>query len=166
MSAAGIAIRAAIPGDAEELGRMSREFLDELDALPIAADAPEIPESDDVVLTAEIFARDIFGAQPLAQVLIAESGGTAVGYLMYHFGYWPADAAPTLTVVDLFVRPSARKRGTGRLLMQKAANVLRQRGGRRLLWTVWDQNHSAMAFYEHLGARFFAEELLMTWKAS
>jgi GNAT superfamily N-acetyltransferase len=164
MSAAGIAIRAAIPGDAEELGRMSREFLDELDALPIAADAPEIPESDDVVLTAEIFARDIFGAQPLAQVLIAESGGTAVGYLMYHFGYWPADAAPSLHVVDLYVRPVARKSGAGRALMEAAAAVIRRRGGQRLLWTVWDQNQAAMAFYRRLGARFFSEERLMTWK--
>jgi GNAT superfamily N-acetyltransferase len=166
MSGAGIAIRAAVPGDAVELSRMSQEFLDELDAMPIAAGAAEIPEADDVVLTAEIFTRDIFSAQPLAFVLVAESSGEAVGYLMYHFGYWPADAAPTLTVVDLFVRSKARKRGAGRALMEEAANVLRKRGGQRLLWTVWDQNHPAIAFYERLGARFFAEERLMTWRVA
>jgi GNAT superfamily N-acetyltransferase len=143
---------------------MSQEFLDELDSMPVAADAPEIPEPDDALLTPEIIMRDIFGAQPLAFVLVAESGGAAVGYLMYHFGYWPADAAPTLTVVDLFVRPEARQRGAGRSLMEAAVNVLRKRGGQRLLWTVWDQNHPAIAFYERLGARFFAEERLMTWR--
>ena len=95
---------------------------------------------------------------------MAERGGQAVGYLMYHFGYWPADAAPTLTVVDLFVRPSARNAGAGRALMEEAAKVLRKRGGQRLLWTVWDQNHPAMAFYARLGARFFSEERLMTWR--
>jgi ribosomal protein S18 acetylase RimI-like enzyme len=47
--------------------------------------------------------------------------------------------------------------------MDAAANLLRKRGGLRLLWTVWDQNHPAIAFYERLGARFFAEERLMTW---
>jgi ribosomal protein S18 acetylase RimI-like enzyme len=48
--------------------------------------------------------------------------------------------------------------------MQAAAEVLQGRGGTRLIWTVWDQNHPAMAFYQRLGARFFSEERLMTWK--
>ena len=164
MSAAGIAIRAAVLDDAVELSRMSQEFVDELEAMPVAVGAPEIPEPADAVLTAEIFTRDIFGAQPLAFVLIAERDGAAVGYLMYHFGYWPADAAPSLHVVDLFVRPVARRRGAGKALMQAAAALVRERGGDRLIWTVWDQNHPAMAFYERLGARFFSEERLMTWK--
>jgi GNAT superfamily N-acetyltransferase len=164
MNASGIAIRPAVPGDALELSRMSREFVDELDAMPIATDAPGIPEPDDVILTPEIFTRDVFGAEPLAHVLLAEQGGEAVGYLMYHFGYWPADAAPSLHVVDLFVRPAARKHGIGRAIMEEARAVLRKRGGQRLLWTVWDQNHPAMTFYERLGARFFSEERLMTWK--
>jgi GNAT superfamily N-acetyltransferase len=164
MNAAGIAIRPAVPGDALELGRMSREFVDELGAMPVASAAPEIPEPDDIVLTPEIFTRDIFAAVPLAHVLVAEQDGAVVGYLMYHFGYWPADAAPSLHVVDLFVRPAARKHGAGRALMGEALSVLRKRGGHRLLWTVWDQNHPAIGFYERLGARFFAEERLMTWK--
>ena len=164
MKAAGIAIRAAIPDDAAELGRMSQEFVDELDAMPVAANALEIPEPDDAILTADVFARDVFSAQPLAHVLMAEQGGATVGYLMYHFGYWPADAAPSLHVVDLYVRPAARKGGVARALMVSAGLVIRRRGGQRLLWTVWDQNHGAMAFYQRLGARFFSEERLMTWK--
>lgn len=164
MKAAGIAIRPAISGDAVELGRMSREFVDELDAMPVAANAPDVPEPDDIILTPEIFARDIFCAAPLAHVLVAEQDGSAVGYLMYHFGYWPADAAPSLHVVDLFVRPAVRKQGVARTLMEEALAVVRKRGGQRLLWTVWDQNHAAVAFYQRLGARFFSEERLMTWK--
>jgi GNAT superfamily N-acetyltransferase len=164
MKAAGIAIRIAVSGDAVELSRMSREFVDELNAMPVAPGAPEIPEPDDIILTPEIFARDVFGAAPLAHVLMAEQGGAVVGYLMYHFGYWPADAAPSLHVVDLFVRPAARKRGVARGLMEEALAVLSKRGGQRLLWTVWDQNQAAMAFYQRLGARFFSEERLMTWK--
>jgi GNAT superfamily N-acetyltransferase len=166
MKSAGIAIRPAVPGDALELSRMSQEFVDELDSMPVAADAPDIPEPDDTILTPEIFARDIFCAEPLAHVLVAEQGGAVVGYLMYHFGYWPADAAPSLHVVDLFVRQKARKRGVARTLMEEALAIVRCRGGQRLLWTVWDQNHAAMAFYRRLGARFFSEERLMTWKGS
>ena len=164
MSAAGIAIRPAVPGDAVALSHMAREFADELASLPVAGDAPDIPEPDDVTLTPGIFVRDVFSAQPLAHVLLAEQGGAAVGYLMFHFGYWPADAAPTLHIVDLFVRPAARKHGAGRALMEGAGALLRKRGGQRLIWTVWDQNHPAMAFYQRLGARFFAEERLMTWR--
>jgi GNAT superfamily N-acetyltransferase len=164
MTAAGIAIRAAVPGDAVEIARMSQEFVAELDAMPVARDAPEIPEPDDIVFSPEILRRDVFGTEPLAHVLVAEQGGATVGYLMYHFGYWPADAAPSLHVVDLYVRPVARKSGVGRALMEEAAAVIRRRGGQRLLWTVWDQNQAAMAFYRRLGARFFSEERLMTWK--
>jgi GNAT superfamily N-acetyltransferase len=162
MSAAGIAIRPAVPGDAVELSRMSQEFVDELDDMPVARDAPEIPEPDDIILTPDILARDVFGVEPLAHVLMAEQGGATVGYLMYHFGYWPADAAPSLHVVDLFVRAGARKRGVARAMMKEALAIIRRRGGHRLLWTVWDQNHPAIAFYERLGARFFSEERLMT----
>ncbi len=164
MTAAGIAIRPAVPGDAVEISRMSQEFVDELDAMPVAADAPDIAEPDDIILSPEILTRDVFCVTPLAHVLMAEQGGQALGYLMYHFGYWPADAAPSLHVVDLFVRPAARKCGVGRALMQEAAALVRKRGGQRVLWTVWDQNHPAISFYERLGARFFSEERLMTWK--
>ena len=164
MSRGGIAIRAAVPDDAIALSRMSQEFVGELDAMPVDAAAPEIPEPDDAILTPEIFMRDVFAAQPLAHVLLAEGDGAAVGYLMYHFGYWPADAAPSLHVVDLYVRTVARKHGVGRALMEAAAHATRLRGGQRVLWTVWDQNHAAMAFYRRLGARFFSEERLMTWK--
>jgi GNAT superfamily N-acetyltransferase len=166
MNAGGTVIRPAILADAIELSRMSQEFVDELDAMPVAAGAPEIPEADDIVLSPEILARDIFCAVPLAHVLIAEQGGAAVGYLMYHFGYWPADAAPSLHVVDLFVRVGARKRGVARAMMEEALAIVRSRGGQRLLWTVWDQNHPAIAFYERLGARFFSEERLMTLRVT
>src|SRR5262245_52774909 len=133
MNAQEIAVRAAVPGDVTEVSRMSREFIAELDAMPVAHDAPDIPEADDIVLSPEILERDVFCAQPLAYVLMAEQGGVTVGYLMYHFGYWPADAAPSLHVVDLFVRPDARKHGAGRALMEEAAAVLRAKGGVRVL---------------------------------
>jgi GNAT superfamily N-acetyltransferase len=166
MNAGGTVIRPAIPADAIELSRMSQEFVDELDAMPVAAGAPEIPEAGDIILSPEILARDIFCAVPLAHVLIAEQGGAAVGYLMYHFGYWPSDAAPSLHVVDLFVCVGARKRGVARAMMEEALAIVRRRGGQRLLWTVWDQNHPAIAFYERLGARFFSEERLMTLRVT
>jgi len=162
MNTAGIAIRPAVSVDAVELSRMSQEFVDELDAMPVASNAPDIPEPDDIIFTPEILARDVFSGEPLAHVLMAEQGGAAVGYLMYHFGYWPADAAPSLHIVDLFVRAGARKRGVARAMMEEALRIIRRRGGQRLLWTVWDQNHPAIAFYERLGARFFSEERLMT----
>jgi GNAT superfamily N-acetyltransferase len=155
-------IRAAVIDDAAALAEMAREFADELASLPLAPDAPEIPEPDDAEITGEILRRDVFSSAPLAHVLIAEQNGVAAGYLMYHFGYWPADAAPSLHIVDLFVRRAARRNGLGRALVTESGELLRRRGGKRLIWTVWDQNHPAIAFYQRRGARFFAEERLMT----
>ncbi|HVZ01591.1 MAG TPA: GNAT family N-acetyltransferase [Dongiaceae bacterium] len=161
MSGGGIAIRDAVPGDADALAAMAQEFADELAALPVSANAPEVPEPD-IALTSDILMRDLFGAEPHAHVLLAEIGGRPAGYLMYHFGYWPADAAAALHMVDLFVRLPARRHGVARALIREAGALLQQKGGRRLIWTVWDQNHAAIAFYRRLGARFFAEERLMT----
>jgi ribosomal protein S18 acetylase RimI-like enzyme len=158
----GVLVRQARAADAEAIARMAADFADELAALPVAAGTPEIPEGDDAALTPAVLLRDVFSAAPRAHVLLADAEGLAVGYLMYHFGYWPADAAPSLHVVDLYVDSAARGQGAGRALMDAAADALREQGGRRLIWTVWDQNHAAMAFYEKLGARFFTEERLMT----
>jgi hypothetical protein len=43
-------------------------------------------------------------------------------------------------------------------MMEAAPAIIRRRGGQRPLWTVWDQNHPAIAFYERLGACFLQKK--------
>ena len=154
----GVVIRAAQESDVNALAAMNREFEEYLNAL---ADAP----IDTVIppINAEAFRRDGFGQDAWFSGLLAERDGRPLGYLLYHFGYWSDAAAGALFVADLFVRVEARRQGVGKKLMAKAAQILRDRGGTAMLWSVWDRNSAAQAFYERLGATPIKEERLMYW---
>jgi GNAT superfamily N-acetyltransferase len=151
-------IRLATAADAEAVAAMAAEFAQYLAALD---DGP--PGQAYTPLDAERFVADGFGEAPLFACLIAERDGAPAGYLLYHFGYSAEDALPTLHVADLFVRDAARRHGVGSALMAAAADVLRRRGGMTVVWTVWDRNEAAMAFYEALGGKVVLAERLMFW---
>jgi len=64
----------------------------------------------------------------------------------------------------LFVRETARAQGVGKALMTEATRILRRRGGQTVLWTVWDRNPAAIAFYQRLGVTTVSEEIIMEWQ--
>ena len=75
-----------------------------------------------------------------------------VGYLLYTFGYDTDRALRHLFVIDLFVDHTVRQQGIGRALMDRAAVLCREAGGRELVWAVHDNNEPALRFYRRLGA--------------
>lgn len=156
-----VLVRPANENDIPVLGEMGCEFQDYINSLNRPGEPAE-PAS----LTAEAFRRDGFGDDPWFSVLIAERAGDPMGYLLYHFGYWADRGARSLVVSDLFVREAARGRGIGTALMHEATRILRRRGGDLILWTVWNRNTPARAFYEGLGASTEGEELFMLWPAN
>ena len=99
----------------------------------------------------------LFGARPAAEVLIAESAGTAVGFALFFPSYSTFLAKPGLYLEDLFVQPAARSRGVGGALMAALARIAVDRGYGRFEWSVLDWNASALSFYAALGARPQAE---------
>ena len=137
---------------------MASEFQDYLNGLSRLGEPPE-----PAALTTEALHRDGFGDDPWFKALLAEDAGAPVGYLLYHFGYWPDHAARTLMVADLFVRDAARGQGVGTALMTEATRILRRRGGKLILWTVWTRNPAAVAFYQSLGGTAEHDEVLMAW---
>lgn len=154
----GIIARPARESDVPVLAAMAGEFKVYLDTLGEPGDAPE-----PTALTAEALRRDGFGDDPWFNVLLAERAGAPVGYLLYYFGYWPDRAARALVVADLFVREAARGQGVGTVLMTEATRILCRRGGKLVLWTVWDRNPAAIAFYRSLGVMAASDEILMMW---
>jgi ribosomal protein S18 acetylase RimI-like enzyme len=60
-----------------------------------------------------------------------------------------------LHIVDLWVDPAARRGGIGRALMREAAARCRAKGGRALVWAVFEPNRLAADFYIGLGAAFY-----------
>ena len=77
-ASASLRIRSATVDDAESIGRMWSQF---------AAHLRELGDTDPQAFGAEAYRRDGFGPDPAFAGLVAERDGTAVGYLLYHFGY-------------------------------------------------------------------------------
>lgn len=108
---------------------------------------------DEVVATEASLRATLFGPRPAAEVVIAEEDGAPVGFALFFHNYSTFLARPGLYLEDLYVRPEARGRGTGRALLAHLARLARERGCGRLEWWVLDWNESAVRFYRSLGAR-------------
>ncbi len=141
-----VRIRTITAADAEPIARMWSDFSRYL---------RELGDTDDQNFGIEVFLRDGFGPDPAFSGIIAEIGGAAVGYLLYHFGYDVDQGARVMYIVDLWVDPAARRGGVGRALMREAATRCRAKGGIELVWAVFAPNKLAADFYELLGAQFY-----------
>lgn len=111
---------------------------------------------DAVKATEDALRETLFGAKPAAEVLIAEliaeEGGTPVGFALFFENYSTFLAQRGIYLEDLFVTPEARGRGVGRLLLKRLAALALERGCGRLEWAVLDWNTPAIGFYKRMGA--------------
>jgi ribosomal protein S18 acetylase RimI-like enzyme len=58
---------------------------------------------------------------------------------------------PWATISDLYVRPTYRRRGTGKKLLQACFDDLRRSGTSRARILVWSKNESAIGLYREVG---------------
>jgi GNAT superfamily N-acetyltransferase len=145
--ASGILIRRAVAGDEQKLFALIGELARyERLAREVTGDAATL-------------AAHLFGDQPLAEALLAEDGGRAIGYALFFTTYSTFLTRPGLYLEDLFVLEGERRRGIGRALLTEVKRLAQERGAGRLEWTVLDWNESAIAFYRGFGA-----EVLPDWR--
>lgn len=111
----------------------------------------------EVVVDAALLERHLFGARPVAEALLAEAGGEAVGYALFFATFSTFLGRPGIWLEDLFVLPARRRAGVGRALLRHVARLAVARGCGRLEWSALDWNEPALAFYRGLGARRLAE---------
>lgn len=107
----------------------------------------------EVVATEEAIHTSLFGPRPHAEVLIAEAEGQPAGFALFLHNYSTFLARPGIFLEDLYVRPAFRRRGIGRQLLTRLAQLAVERGCGRFEWNVLDWNESAIGFYKSLGAR-------------
>jgi len=115
--------------------------------------------SDQAVATEESIRASLFGPRPFAEVVLAYSGSTAVGFALFFHNFSTFLGRPGLYLEDLFVVPEWRGRGVGRRLLTHLAAIAVERGCGRFEWAVLDWNESAIGFYRRLGA-----EMLDDWR--
>jgi GNAT superfamily N-acetyltransferase len=108
---------------------------------------------DGVTMTEELLAKNLFGPRRYAETLIAEDGGSPVGFALFFHNFSTFLAKPGIYLEDLFVVPEQRGQGIGRALLQRLAQIAVERDCGRLEWAVLDWNRDAIGFYERLGAK-------------
>jgi len=112
---------------------------------------------DDVRLDRDVLDAHLFGPRPMAEVLIAEQAGAAIGFALFFHNFSTFEGRPGIYLEDLFVVPEARGAGAGKTLLQALARIAVERGCARLEWSVLDWNEPAINFYRSLGARAMDE---------
>jgi GNAT superfamily N-acetyltransferase len=108
--------------------------------------------ADQVVGTVEMLEAALFGAEPVAEALIAEIGGEPAGFALFYTSFSTWQCMPGIWLEDLVVRERFRGAGVGGALVRELAALTLQRGCGRMEWAVLDWNAPAIGFYDRLGA--------------
>jgi GNAT superfamily N-acetyltransferase len=109
------------------------------------------------VATEDALRSTLFGDRPAAEVLLALEEKECVGFALFFQNYSTFLAQPGLYLEDVFVKPHARRRGIGKALLARLAEIARERGYGRMEWTVLDWNEPAISFYKRIGADVLAD---------
>ncbi|XP_063836484.1 thialysine N-epsilon-acetyltransferase-like [Ostrinia nubilalis] len=136
-----VTVRAARREDVPHVHRM----IHELAAYEGVPDGPK--------LSVEDLLEDGFDApSPWYFLLVAEQGGTLVGYALCNRAYssWTRRA---FYVEDIYVPPEHRHAGVGAKLFKEICRLGVREGVHRVDWHVLESNAPALAFYARLGAR-------------
>lgn len=142
-------IRAATPSDIPAIHRLIVEL------------AIYEKEPDAVKATHADLERALFGERPVAECVLAEVNGQAVGLALFFTNFSTWTGKPGLYLEDLFVMPSARGAGLGKALLVHLAGIAVARGYARFEWSVLDWNAPAIGFYKALGAKLMDEWTVM-----
>lgn len=110
----------------------------------------ELPDPDRPFLDASTVLEDL---------LVADVGGTAVGYARLSRETQMPSQAHVLTVNGLAVAPTYQRTGVGRALLLGAVELARQRGARKVTLRVLGHNHRARELYGRCG--FVVEGVLV-----
>jgi hypothetical protein len=102
--------------------------------------------------TPERLEPELFGKGSVIECLVGEQDGEPVGFALFFHNFSTFLCKKGLYLEDLFVRPSARGTGMGKLLLQRLAQIAVERGCGRFEWSVLDWNVDAQAFYAKMGA--------------
>jgi GNAT superfamily N-acetyltransferase len=121
--------------------------------LKLIRDLATYERAPDAVVATEAGLREVlFGPRPAAEVLLALEKAEPVGFAVFFHNFSTWLGRPGLYLEDLFVRPEKRGKGYGRALLERLAQIARERGCGRMEWAVLDWNDPAIQFYRKLGA--------------
>ncbi len=113
-----------------------------------------------VSASVEDIERNLFSDKPVAEVILGEYNGKAVGFALYFYNFSTFLGKPGIYLEDLFVLEPMRGKGFGKALLSCLAKLAVDKGCGRLEWCVLDWNTPSIDFYKSLGAEIMKEWLL------
>jgi GNAT superfamily N-acetyltransferase len=113
--------------------------------------------SHQVIATEEDFRSALFGANRVAEALLALSGNEPVAFALYFTTFSTFVGRPGIYLEDIFVEPEYRGKGIGAALLSRIAHIARERNYGRVEWSVLTWNQPAIEFYERKGAERMEE---------
>jgi ribosomal protein S18 acetylase RimI-like enzyme len=143
-----VSVRRAEAGDAVAIAALAR-------ALALHVSDPD-PGEDPSALVATCFSDDAW-----CECVVAEISGEVVGYASYSRRYDPHARERTLWLSDLAVADRHRGLGLGRALIDAVARRAAELGAGAVAFEVWNENASALSFYDRIGAEHLSDRLLM-----
>lgn len=108
--------------------------------------------SHEAVATEDDLRRALFSDRPVAEAVIGEYDGHAVGFALFFHNFSTFVGRPGLYLEDLYVKPEYRGRGFGRRLLVHLARLAVERQCGRMEWSVLDWNQPAIRAYRRVGA--------------
>jgi len=126
------------------------------DVAPILEMVKELAAYERLLHTVQAREADLrealFGPRPVAEALVADRGGRAVGFALFFHNYSTFVGRPGLYIEDLYVRPAHRGQGIGGALMSHMIRLAKDRRCGRVEWAALEWNEPALRFYEAMGA--------------
>jgi GNAT superfamily N-acetyltransferase len=141
-------VRPMSPGDAEGIIVMARAL-----AAALGDPEPRLAKADLI--------RDGAGPERWFDCLVAEVASQLVAYTLLCRAFEAHTARRRLWVGDFYVRPEARRNGTGRALMKAVARHALGLGCDAVYWELWRMNDAGGAFYRSLRAQQAADLAVM-----
>ena len=97
--------------------------------------------------------ENLFGKNKLAYVVFAEYEGALAGQALFFYNFSTFKGKPGIYLEDLYVRPSFRKKGIGKALLNYLVELAKNKNCGRVEWVVLNWNKPAIDFYKSLGAK-------------
>ena len=94
-------------------------------------------------------------------LLAMDEANAAVGFCQLYPTFCSVEAKPIYSLYDLFVTPSARRSGAGRVLLRAAEMLAAENGKARMDLTTAKNNQPAQAAYASLG--WVRDDLFFTY---
>jgi GNAT superfamily N-acetyltransferase len=135
-------------------------FAEEKDAVTLFALIRELAKYEnllDKVNATEALVRKSIFQQEVAEAVIGEYHGKAVGYAIFFHNFSSFTARAGIFIEDIYVKPRFRRKGFGKAFFEFLAKLALERGCARLEWACLDWNAPSIAFYKRLGAEALTE---------